>query len=102
MLATNRQRLGWLVLLMAATSLLTLVTTVYVLYTEALQSRRDWLIDVVRNQAGLIEAIIQDEKTGAERLHDRDWMATTLETGQPSPGTLQGIRQNRRVRHRQA
>lgn len=78
MLASNRQRFGLLTLLMAVTSLLTLITTVYVLYTEAVNSRRDWLIDVVHNQVGMIEAILDSEKSNAERLHDRDWMASTL------------------------
>ncbi len=64
---------------MVGTSLLTLITTAYVLYTEGVRWHRNWLADVVHNQVSFIEVIVQAERSRADRLSDRDWTAATLE-----------------------
>ncbi len=68
-----------LALLMVGTSLLTLITTVYVLYTAGVHWHRNWLADVVHNQVSFIEVIVQAEQSRADGLSDRDWTAATLE-----------------------
>ena len=97
-----RRRLLILILIMTIVSLVITGITIFILYNVAFEQSRDRLVEIVKNQARLIEAIARFDATYSEQDYPGGSVEATLSQIIDAHEHYEGFGRDRGVHSRQA